>query len=234
MRFKIEHEIKGRMRVHMIQQRMSYEEADTLLYYLNKFPFVTSAKVYERTGNVAINYTGSRENVIEALKSFHYEDVEVPAGVIENSGRAMNALYQEKLISKVAFRYLRKWFLPMPLKALWIGAKACGYIAKGAKTLSKGKLEVSVLDATAIGVSMLRGDINTAGSVMFLLGIGELLEEWTHKKSVGDLARSLSLNIEKVWIMSGEQEVLVDVSQVALGDHVVIHMGNVIPFDGVV
>lgn len=234
MRFKIEHEIKGRMRVHMIQQRMSYEEADTLLYYLNKFPFVTSAKVYERTGNAAINYTGSRENVIEALKSFHYEDVEVPVGVIENSGRAMNALYQEKLISKVAFRYLRKWFLPMPLKALWIGAKACGYIAKGAKTLSKGKLEVSVLDATAIGVSMLRGDINTAGSVMFLLGIGEFLEEWTHKKSVGDLARSLSLNIEKVWIMSGEQEVLVDVSQVALGDHVVIHMGNVIPFDGVV
>lgn len=232
MRFKIEHEIKGRMRVHMIQKRMSYEQADTLLYYLNRLPFVTNAKVYERTGNAAISYTGSRENVIDALKRFHYEEVEVPAGLIESSGREMNALYQEKLIKRVVFRYLRKWLLPAPLRACWIGAKACKYIAKGAESLAKGKLEVPVLDATAIGVSMLRGDIETAGSVMFLLGIGELLEEWTHKKSVGDLARSLSLKIDKVWLKCDDREVLVDVSEISAGDKVVVHMGNVIPFDG--
>lgn len=234
MRFIIKHEMKGRMRIHLLQNRMTYEQADILLYFLTNMKTVSSAKVYERTQDAVIRYTGDREAIIEEIKRFSYEKTEVPAGLLENSGRALNAAYQEKLINKVLFGYARKWFLPYPVNALYTAAISLKYIYKGLKVLWKGKIEVPVLDATAIGVSILRNDIDTAGSVMFLLGIGEILEEWTHKKSVDDLARTMSLNVGKVWLKQGEQDILVPVSDIQAGDQVVVHMGNVIPFDGTV
>ncbi len=240
MKFTIKHELKGRIRVHMAQSRMSYEEADTLLYYLQSLPEVENAKVYERTADAVVFYSGDRESVIGALRSYRFENTEVPEGVIEHSGRKLNAEYREKLIRKVILRFGGKLFLPYPVRAAIIAVKASGYILRGIRSLKGGKLKVEALDATAIGVSLLRRDFNTAASVMFLLGIGEILEEWTHKKSVGDLARSMSLNVSRVWLKQrdadgkGEQEVLVSASDICPGDEVVVHMGNVIPFDGVV
>lgn len=234
MKFVIKHEIRGRMRIHLVQYRMSYAQADTLLYFLQNDAQVTKAKVYERTQDAVIFYTGSRRELISKLQHFRYEYVEVPDGVIENSNRQMNAEYQEKMVEKVILRYASKALLPYPVRACWTTLKSLRYISKGVKTLAAGKIEVPVLDATAIGVSVLRGDYDTAGSIMFLLGIGELLEEWTHKKSVGDLARTMSLNIGKVWLVQDGTEVLVDAKKIAAGDEVVIHMGNTIPFDGIV
>ena len=234
MEFVIKHEIRGRMRIHLMQYRMSYAQADTLLYFLQNDAQVTKAKVYERTQDAVIFYTGSRRELISKLQHFRYEYVEVPDGVIENSNRQMNAEYQEKMVEKVILRYASKALLPYPVRACWTTLKSLRYISKGVKTLAAGKIEVPVLDATAIGVSVLRGDYDTAGSIMFLLGIGELLEEWTHKKSVGDLARTMSLNIGKVWLVQDGTEVLVDAKKIATGDEVVIHMGNTIPFDGIV
>lgn len=234
MKFVIKHEIRGRMRIHLVQYRMSYAQADTLLYFLQNDAQVTKAKVYERTQDAVIFYTGSRRELIGKLQHFRYEYVEVPDGVIENSNRQMNAEYQEKMVEKVILRYASKALLPYPVRACWTTLKSLRYISKGVKTLAEGKIEVPVLDATAIGVSVLRGDYDTAGSIMFLLGIGELLEEWTHKKSVGDLARTMSLNIGKVWFVQDGTEVLVDAKKIAAGDEVVIHMGNTIPFDGIV
>lgn len=234
MKFVIKHEIRGRMRIHLVQYRMSYAQADTLLYFLQNDAQVTKAKVYERTQDAVIFYTGSRRELIGKLQHFRYEYVEVPDGVIENSNRQMNAEYQEKMVEKVILRYASKALLPYPVRACWTTLKSLRYISKGVKTLAAGKIEVPVLDATAIGVSVLRGDYDTAGSIMFLLGIGELLEEWTHKKSEGDLARTMSLNIGKVWFVQDGTEVLVDAKKIAAGDEVVIHMGNTIPFDGIV
>lgn len=222
------------MRIHLMQYRMSYAQADTLLYFLQNDAQVTKAKVYERTQDAVIFYTGSRRELISKLQHFRYEYVEVPDGVIENSNRQMNAEYQEKMVEKVILRYASKALLPYPVRACWTTLKSLRYISKGVKILAAGKIEVPVLDATAIGVSVLRGDYDTAGSIMFLLGIGELLEEWTHKKSVGDLARTMSLNIGKVWLVQDGTEVLVDAKKIAAGDEVVIHMGNTIPFDGIV
>ena len=156
----------------------------------------------------------------------------MPNGLLETSGRAMNAEYQEKLVDKILFHYGRKFLLPYPISAAYTTIMSAKYIWKGIKTLMERKLEVPVLDATAIGVSILRNDFDTAGSVMFLLGIGELLEEWTHKKSVDDLARTMSLNVGKVWLKTEDQSVLVPSSKIKAGDQVVVHMGNVIPFDG--
>ena len=234
MKFMIKHEAKGRMRIHAVQNRMSYAQADTLLYFLHSNKYVTFAKVYERTGDAVISYIGDRAEMIRTLQQFSYEKVDVPAGVIENSGRELNAKYQEKLIEKVVCRYASKMFLPYPVRACVTTFKSVKYIWKGLQCLWHRKIEVPVLDATAIGVSVFRNDIETAGSVMFLLGIGELLEEWTHKKSVDDLARTMSLNVGKVWLKREDQEVLVTTSEIRPGDEVVVHMGNVIPFDGVV
>lgn len=234
MRFVIKHEIKGRLRIHVIQKNMTYQEADTLLYYLHNLKYVTFAKVYERTADATICYVGEKEEIIESLKKFQYESIQPPAGMIENSGRAMNAYYQEKLLYKVLGRVVRKVFLPQPFTAFSTTVRSIRYIAKGLNSLRKGKIEVAVLDATAIGVSILRNDIHTAGSIMFLLGIGELLEEWTHKKSVDDLARSMSLNVEKVWILSDGKEVLISSDEIQVGDTIVVHMGNLIAFDGIV
>lgn len=234
MKFTIRHEIRGRMRIHLDQKRMSYREADTLQYYLQKQQNVTDVKVYERTADVAVCFMGEREELLSALRRFRYELVTVPDEVLENSGRELNAKYQEKLVRKILFRVGRKLFLPYPVQAAYTMILSIKYIYKGMRSLAKRKLEVSVLDGTAIGVSMFRGNINTAGSVMFLLEIGELLEEWTHKKSVGDLARSMALNVGKVWVKNKEHEVLVPSDQVEAGDLVIVHMGSVIPFDGTV
>lgn len=222
------------MRVHFLGSTMTYRQADTLLYYLENKSEVISAKVYERTGNAVIRYKGERRRILEMLRSFCYDKVVVPNEVLETSGRALNAAYQEKIIDKILFRWMRKWFLPYPMTALYTAAMSVKYIYQGLKILCKGKIEVPVLDATAIGVSILRNDFDTASSIMFFLSIGELLEEWTHKKSVDDLARMMSLNVEKVWIKKNDQEILVAASTVKKGDLIVVHMGNVIPFDGTV
>ncbi len=234
MKFIIKHEIKGRLRVHMVQKQMSCKEADTLLYYLYRLPNVTEAKVYERTGDAAICYSGHRREVLDGLAHFQYNTVEVPESVLETSGRELNAEYQEKLIMRVLMRMGSKLFIPYSVRAVLTCIKSVKYIRMGLDSLRRKKLEVSVLDATAIGVSLIRRDMNTASSVMFLLGIGELLEEWTHKKSVGDLARSMSLNVSRVWLLKDGQEILVPSSEVQPGDSVVVRMGNVIPFDGIV
>ena len=210
MKFYIKHETRGRLRIHLAQKRMSYGQADTLLYYLENLDEVASAKVYERTCDAVVNYRGSRAAVIRGISEFHYQDVEVPSQVLQSSGRALNAEYQEKLISKVICHYGRRLFLPYPLNAIYTTATSLKYIWKGIDTLLHRKIEVPVLDATAIGVSVLRQDFGTAGSIMFLLGIGEILEEWTHKKSVGDLARTMSLNVGRVWLKREDQEILVD------------------------
>lgn len=232
MKFRIKHEIRGRIRIHMEQKRMTHEQADILLFYLQNIDGVFRADVYDRTADATIHYKGNRETIIEGLRRFRYEEVEVPNGLLETSGRAMNAEYQEKLVDKILFHYGRKFLLPYPISAAYTTIMSAKYIWKGIKTLMERKLEVPVLDATAIGVSILRSDFDTAGSVMFLLGIGELLEEWTHKKSVDDLARTMSLNVGKVWLKTEDQAVLVPSSKIKAGDQVIVHMGNVIPFDG--
>ena len=234
MKFVVKHEIKGRIRVHFCQKRMTFEEADTLQYYLDSQEMITSSKVQERTQDATICYTGEKSAVIALLRSFHYEKVDVPDVYRQNSGRETNREYWDKLVTKVVVHYGNKLFLPMPIRTVITGVKSVKYIYQGIHTLLQRKIEVPVLDATAIGVSMFRGDISTAGSVMFLLGIGEILEEWTHKKSVDDLARSMSLNISRVWLCNDGQEMLVPTTEIQAGDLVRVHMGNMIPFDGIV
>ena len=234
MKFIIKHEIPGRIRVHMVQPKMTFEEADILLYYLVNLENVTKAKVYERTQDAVIYYEKDRREIIKALQKFGYDRVTVPEWLTEHSGRQMNAEYQEKLLMKVVMRFGGKLLIPAPVRAVWTGVRSLKYLQQGIASLKKGRLEVAALDATAIGVSILRRDMNTASSIMFMLGIGELLEEWTHKKSVGDLARDMSLNVGKVWLLREEQEILVPAKQIEPEDLVVVRMGNVIPFDGVV
>ena len=234
MKFVVKHEIKGRIRVHFCQKRMTFEEADTLQYYLDSQEMITSSKVQERTQDATICYTGEKSAVIALLRSFHYEKVDVPDVYRQNSGRETNREYWDKLVTKVVVHYGNKLFLPMPIRTVITGVKSVKYIYQGIHTLLQRKIEVPVLDATAIGVSLFRGDISTAGSVMFLLGIGEILEEWTHKKSVDDLARSMSLNISRVWLCNDGQEMLVPTTKIQTGDLVRVHMGNMVPFDGTV
>lgn len=232
MKFIVKHEINGRLRIHVVQKRMTYTEADTLSWFLSNQKNVTDVKVYERTADAVICYVGDKEEVLNLLMQFSYENTILPEHVAAGSGRELNAVYQEKLVMKTVLHYGSKLFLPMPVRAVITSVKSVKYIWHGIRCLMHGKIEVPVLDATAISVSVFRRDYATAGSVMFLLGIGEIIEEWTHKKSVGDLARSMSLNVNKVWLKRNEQEILVKSSDIEPGDHVVIRMGNVIPFDG--
>ena len=234
MKFQIKHEMRGRIRVHLFQKRMTYAQADLLQYYLESLDGVTAVKVYNCTADAAIRYQGSRGELLKALQRFRYEKVQTPGAVLANSGRELNSEYQEKLVNKILFHYGRKLILPAPINACYTTLMSVKYIWKGVQTLWHRKIEVPVLDATAIGVSVARGDMGTAGSIMFLLGIGELLEEWTHKKSVDDLARTMSLNVGSVWVKKDGQELLVSCDQVRVGDEVVVHMGTVIPFDGTV
>ncbi len=233
MKFTIKHESRGRMRVHMEQYRMTYEQADTLLYVIHNHKNVTFVKVYDRTADVVIEYVGDRAEIISLLRHFHYERTQVPEVVKTSSGRELNNSYQEKLIGNIVWHYGKRLILPFPIRTALTVFHSVKYIGMGLKCLFNRKIEVPVLDATAISVSLITKDFSTASSIMFLLGIGEILEEWTHKKSVGDLARSMSLNVNKVWIRTPEdQEILVDSSKIEKGDKVVVHMGNVIPFDG--
>ena len=234
MKFVIKHEIKGRIRIHILQSRMTFEQADTLEYYLSNNKLVTSVKVRERLQDATISYIGSREDIIKLLTSFKYNNVEVPEVYLQNSGRELNREYWDKLVNKVFLYGANKIFLPNPIRECITLTKSVKYLWNGVRTLASRKIEVPVLDATAIGVSIARNNMNTAGSIMFLLGIGEILEEWTHKKSVDDLARSMSLNVGKVWLCQGEQDILVSTSDVKAGDLVRVHMGNIIPFDGTV
>lgn len=234
MRFVIKHEIRGRIRIHVMQNTMSYREADILQYYLESQEQVTAVRVRERIQDVVICYEGSRDTLMDVLRRFHYRTVTVPETYLQNSGRELNEQYYEQLVNKIVLHYGSRFLLPQPIRMVITWAKAIKYIWLGIRCLFSGKIEVPVLDATAILVSLLRNDSNTAGSVMFLLGIGEILEEWTHKKSVDDLARSMSLNIGKVWVRTEEQEILVPTSQIQLGERIVVHVGNVVPFDGLV
>lgn len=222
------------MRITASQKRMTFEQADTLQYYLMKLEGVSDAKVNENTCGAVICYHGERAALLSALKKFRYEMVELPDGYLASSGRELNAQYRDRLIGSVALHYARRWLLPAPVRACYVIWQSAHFLKKGIKCLWQRKIEVPVLDAAAITVSMLRGDFDTAGSVMFLLGIGDILEDWTHKKSVGDLARSMSLNIDRVWQKTEAGEVLVETSRITEGDQIVVHMGNVIPFDGVV
>ena len=234
MKFVVRHEIRGRVRVHFYQKDMSIRQADLLHYYLCTLPGVKNVRVYERTADAAVVYEGSRRCILEGIQRFSYDSERMEELVPKNSGRALNREYKEKLVRKVVVRAFAKSFLPASVRAVYTAAHSVRYLLKGVRCLLRGKLEVEVLDAAAIAVSVLRRDFDTAGSVMFLLGIGELLEEWTRKKSVGDLARSMSLNIAGVWQNVDGTEVLVPVSKIREGDLVTVHMGNVIPLDGVV
>ena len=234
MRFKIEHEIRGRVRLHICQKRMTCRQADQLEYFLTNLEGVTAAKVVERNQDAVISFSGNREEILKAIQGFSYEKAEAPESYLQNSGREMNGEYWEKMVNHVVLHYGKKIFLPLPIRTFLTTLKSVKYIWKGVCTLAKCRIEVPVLDATAIGVSILRGDFSTASSVMFLLGFGEILEDWTHKKSVDDLARSMSLNVSKVWLVTDDTEVQVGTDTIKPGDRVRIHMGTVIPFDGVV
>ena len=232
MKAFIEHESRGRLRVRMKQYRMTLEQADLLEAYLQNQPGVLNAAVHERTCCAVIRYIGDRENIIRAIAQFNYTAPSVTALTPTHSGRALNREYQEKLVGKVITKFACTLFLPTPLqiaRTIWLSLP---FLGRGLKRLIHRELKVELLDALSIGVSMVRRDFSTAGSVMFLLDIGELLEEWTHKKSVDDLARCMSLNVKRVWLKTDDAEVLVPLSNIAVGDHILVRMGNVIPLDG--
>ena len=234
MKCTILHEGKGRMRVHVEKVRMTLHRADVLEAYLNHHDAIVHAAVYERTGDVVITYTGRRSAAIAVLAGYKFDVAEYDALVTSADSRRLNREYQDKMFDLVAGRCLRKLFLPAPLDAAYTAFRSIHFLWKGVRCVLSRRLEVEVLDALSIGVSLLRGDFGTAGSVMFLLNLGSLLEEWTRKKSLDDLARSMALNVDKVWVRSQDTEVLVPLTKVRSGDEVVVRSGNMIPLDGTV
>lgn len=235
MKFKIVHKSNGRIRLQIEAKRMSIREADLLQYHLELRDDVIKAIVHDRTSGVIIWYKAGRlQEILNDIKEFTYEEEERKGIVPQNTGRLINRRYQDKMIYMIVKNFAKILFLPTAIRTFLTVINALKYIIKGLKLLLKGKLEVEVLDAISIGVSLARGEYSTASSVMFLLGIGSMIEEWTHKKSVDDLARSMSLNIEKVWIKTGDGEVLIPIDKVQSGDEVIVRTGNLIPLDGVV
>ena len=234
MKCQILHEGKGRIRVHVCNVRMTLHRADVLEAWLNNQDTIDKAVVYERTGDVVITYTGKRTDAVRALAAYKFDDPELDALVTSADSRKINQEYQSKMYNLVVGHYLRKFFLPAPIRAAYTAFRSLSFVWKGIKCLWHRKLEVEVLDALSIGVSVLRGDFSTAGSVMFLLNLGSLLEEWTRKKSLDDLARSMALNVDKVWVRSQGTEVLVPLTKVQPGDEIVVRSGNMIPLDGTV
>ena len=234
MKCTILHEGKGRMRVHVENVRMTLHRADVLEAYPNHKDAIVHAAVYERTGDVVITYTGRRSAAIAVLAGYKFDVAEYDALVTSADSRRLNREYQDKMFDLVAGRCLRKLFLPAPLDAAYTAFRSIRFLWKGVRCVLSRRLEVEVLDALSIGVSLLRGDFGTAGSVMFLLNLGSLLEEWTRKKSLDDLARSMALNVDKVWVRSQGTEVLVPLTKVRSGDEVVVRSGNMIPLDGTV
>ncbi|MDD6919618.1 MAG: heavy metal translocating P-type ATPase [Eubacteriales bacterium] len=230
MRCTILHESKGRLRIHMEQNKMSMHQADILEYYLKSIDCISDVKVYERTADAIILYTSKRENVIDALSRFTYQKYELL--VPEYTGRLLNRQYEDKIMVSIFCRFMGKMFLPSPVRVALIAFRAARCIYKGVASLSKGKIEVALLDSVAISVSMLRRDFGTASSVMFLLNIGEMLEEWTHKKSVGDLAATMSLGVDKVWLVNDDTEILIPITEIEVGDCIVVRTGNMIALDG--
>ena len=232
MKCKILHESSGRIRLRAEMRRMTMEEADQLEAYLAALPGVRQATVYERTCDMVILYREGRKQVLDGVAAFRFDREAMVASTPENSGRALNRQYQERLVNMVLFRAARVLFLPTPLQQLYTLFRSVRYLWHGARCLLRGRLEVEVLDALSIGASIVRNDYSTAASVMFLLRLGELLEEWTRKKSLGDLARCMSLNVDRVWLKRSDTEVLVPITQVKAGDTICVHTGNVIPLDG--
>ncbi len=234
MRCSIIHNSKGRIRVHIMRPYMTMHQADILEYYLRSKPFVKSAKVYDRTGDAVICYKGERHNVISALAKFSYSDKAALALVPEHTGRELDREFEDKLLNAIALRYARRLLLPKPVQFALSVFHALKYIKQALRSLSKGRLEVSVLDATAITVSLIRREQKTAASVMFMLGVGEMLEDWTRKKSVDELASVLSLGVDKVWLHKQSGDVLVPISDIEKGDELVVRTGSMIPLDSVV
>ncbi|MCR5208925.1 MAG: heavy metal translocating P-type ATPase [Lachnospiraceae bacterium] len=234
MKYAIRHEIKNRMRIHLAMNRMSFREADILEYYLKSFDEIREVRVYERTADVAIFFDCDRSKILEIIRNFSVEEVKVPETVFEYSGRELSAKYFDKITTAAIIHWGKRIILPFPIRRILDTVNVARFIWRGIKTLKNRHLQVEVLDAMAITSAVLTGDYNTASSVMFLLKIGDTLEEWTHKRSVDDLARRMSLNIEKVWLLTENGEIQVDSSKVRRGERVVVRMGNIIPFDGVV
>lgn len=232
MKCKIMHENAGRLRVRMLCGRMNLKQADELEYYLKAQPGVRDVSVYDRTCDAVISYRGAKDGIINALRTFDFGSEEVAKLVPEHTTRELNREYQDKLVYVICRRCLSKLFLPMPIRTVTTLLRSAGYIKSGISSIKEGKLTVDVLDATAISVSMLQGNFNTASSVMFMLKIGEILDEWTHKKSIADLAGAMSLNIDKVWILDGQTEALTPIEEVKAGDIISVRMGNMIPLDG--
>lgn len=232
MKYAIRHEIRNRIRIHLFTKRLTFREADTLEYYLRSFDEVSGVRIYERTADAVVNYNCARSRIIEILSGFSFDDVDVPESVFESSGRELAAKYYDRIATAVILHYGKRLFLPFFIRRILDTARMFKYIIRGLKTLKNRRLQVELLDAAAITAVLLTGDYDTASSVMFLLGVGDTLEEWTHKRSVDDLARRMSLNIDKVWLSTEAGEVLTDTSLIECGDMVVVRMGNVIPFDG--
>ena len=232
MKCLILHQTPGRLRVHLACRAMSLREADILEYYLRAVPGVQSVKVYDRTQDAVIAYTGSRDGVVAALASFSFTSEQALALVPDHTAHALNREYEDKLVFTVCRRIVSRLFLPAPITTALALIRSVKYIRHGLSALLRGKLSVAVLDATAVTVSMVRGDFQTAGSVMFMLRLGEILEEWTHKKSVADLAGAMSLNVDHVWVRKGETELLVPIADVQPGDLMIVRTGGLIPLDG--
>ena len=234
MKFKVLHNMRGRMRIHVMTNEMTDLQADKLEYDLAAQDMILTAKVYERTGDVVITYTGERQILLSYLQTYYYSRKVEEDETLVRSGRAMNRKYWDKLVNRVVLRMGSKFFVPAPIRTGLVLVKSLSYIKKALSCVGRRKIEVPLLDGIAITTSIVRGDYGTAGSVMFLLDLGEIMEEWTHKKSVDDLAKKMSLNVSKVWLNVDGKEVLTDVSKIETGDCVTVHMGNVIPLDGVI
>ncbi|MCR5238496.1 MAG: heavy metal translocating P-type ATPase [Lachnospiraceae bacterium] len=232
MRFEIRHEIKNRIRLHLSRKRLSFREADSLEYYLDSFEGIEEVRVYERTADVIVRFTGDRSRIIEIIRAFSFDDIKVPPQIFESSGRELASKYYDRIATTVILHYAKRLILPFCLRMILDTVKLFRYIWRGLKTIRNRRLQVELLDAMAVTASFLIGDHDTGSSVMFLLQIGDTLEEWTHKRSVDDLARRMSLNIDKVWLCTDAGEVQTDSSEVKCGDKVVVRMGNMIPFDG--
>ena len=232
MRFTIKHELKRRMRIHLPMERLSFKEADVFEYYLKSFDEIKDAKVYERTADAVVVFDCDRLQVIEIVRRFSFQTVQVPDKVLESSGRELSAEYFDKLVTTVILHYGKRLILPVYIRRIWVILKMFRYIWRGLRTIKNKRLQVELLDAIAIMAAVLSGDFNTASSIMFLLKIGDILEDWTHKRSVDDLARQMSLNIDQVWLLTDEGEELRDSSDIVCGDKVVVRVGNMIPFDG--
>lgn len=234
MKFKIAHTSRGRVRIQVIQKFMTLEQADLLEAYLQTYPKVCQVSVHERTRCAIIRYHGSLDELLPFLRRFSYTAPEVLTLTPSHSSRALNRMYEEKLVGKVVSKVLRTLFLPTPLARIYTLLQSIPYLVRGVRCLLRGKLQVELLDGISIGISMARNDFSTAGSVMFLLGLGELLEEWTHKKSVDDLARCMSLQVDRVWLHTQDSEILVPLDQVQVGDTIAVRLGGLIPVDGVI